>query len=117
MWGRVIEHARGFRSEFAYPTRLRLICGPCLVAGHGPGIPTGVKETGPDEPQPVALFPPCAEHLEEAPAGASVYDAHEIESSLLDRFAVDLLPFEHVKRLPEGTLAKLEIRCGHPGCS
>src|SRR6266487_278606 len=30
MWGRVIEHARGARSEYAYPARLRLVCGPCL---------------------------------------------------------------------------------------
>ena len=27
MWGRVVEHARGARSELAYPARLRLGCG------------------------------------------------------------------------------------------
>src|SRR5512141_1665046 len=30
MWGTVIEHGAGARSEYAYPARLRLVCGPCL---------------------------------------------------------------------------------------
>lgn len=35
MWGRVVEHGRGARSEFAYPARLRLVCGSCLAEGSG----------------------------------------------------------------------------------
>jgi hypothetical protein len=30
LWGRVIEHEHGFRAQFAYPQRLRLICQFCF---------------------------------------------------------------------------------------
>ena len=42
MWGRVIEHTRGARSRFAYPARLRLVCGPCLAVGAGAVTPVRV---------------------------------------------------------------------------
>ena len=56
MWGTVVEHARGARSQYAYPARLRLVCGRCLQAGAGAVDPTGVLETG------GASTALCAEH-------------------------------------------------------
>ena len=35
MWGRVVEHERGMRAESAYPSRLAIVCGRCLVEGRG----------------------------------------------------------------------------------
>ena len=29
LWGTLLEHEAGFRAEFAYPQRLRMVCGPC----------------------------------------------------------------------------------------
>ncbi|MGZ8687589.1 MAG: hypothetical protein ACXWZP_04105 [Gaiellaceae bacterium] len=30
LWGRIVEHAAGFRAEYAYPQRLRLVCFVCF---------------------------------------------------------------------------------------
>jgi len=32
LWGGVIEHELGYRAEFGYPQRLRLICPECFSA-------------------------------------------------------------------------------------
>ena len=42
MWGRLIEHPFGARSRFAYPARLRLVCGRCLALGAGAVTPVMV---------------------------------------------------------------------------
>ena len=42
MWGRTIEHERGWRSRFAYPARLALVCAECLRSGSGEGTPAAV---------------------------------------------------------------------------
>ena len=57
MWGRVVEHGRGARSEFAYPARLRLVCGSCLAQGSGAVAPVEVVESG------GGLVPFCRKHL------------------------------------------------------
>lgn len=102
MWGRVIEHVHGFRSEFAYPDRLRLACGICLADGYGKGIPTKVMELSRTTSAPLSLFPRCAEHLEDPLAGTvEIHEAHAVEQALLDRYAVDLVPFERVSSLFE----------------
>src|SRR5690242_8713747 len=35
LWGRLVEHSRGYRAEAAYPTRIRLVCVACLSEGRG----------------------------------------------------------------------------------
>ena len=37
LWGRVIEHEHGFRAQYAYPQRLRLICQFCFWMSDAPG--------------------------------------------------------------------------------
>jgi EAL domain-containing protein (putative c-di-GMP-specific phosphodiesterase class I) len=88
MWGTVIEHARGARSEFAYPARLRLVCCRCLRAGRGAVDPIVVVERGKEV---VAL---CRRHSFNS-AGSSV-PARVVQAGLLDAYAVDLLPLERV---------------------
>jgi hypothetical protein len=84
MWGRVVDHAFGARSQFAYPQRLRLVCGPCLASGRGAVAPTDVIDAG-DE-----LVPVCRRHRSELPG--ETRPAAEIERELLATYAVDLLP-------------------------
>ena len=61
MWGRVVEHDRGTRAALAYPSRLRLVCGPCLAERRGPVDPVEVVDRGED------LEPVCARHLDRRP--------------------------------------------------
>jgi hypothetical protein len=99
VWGRVIEHERGFRAEFAYPARLRLVCALCVEFEPGPGEPSVTHAfLG-------SLFPLCREHS----GGIQLYDGRrtqltdvdpsELQARLLDAYAVDLLPFEVVAPL------------------
>jgi hypothetical protein len=92
LWGRIVEHEYGYRAEWAYPQRLRLICRLCFWQW-------GV--TGSAEPSIVVrrrggeLVPLCAEHVEVSrrygfavPNGP---DAGDIERALLDLYGVDVL--------------------------
>lgn len=91
LWGRVIEHDHGYRAEFAYPQRLRLVCLLCFVRW-------GLLRTGPDQVVRLRgghLTPLCWEHLE---IGARYgfptkrrMPADEVEGALLSAYAVDLL--------------------------
>jgi hypothetical protein len=91
MWGRVVEHERGYRAEMGYPQRLRLACFLCMVE-HG---------LGSDRPGFVArlrrgrLIPLCGEHLELARRYdlpiVDVLSGAAVERALLDAYAVDLL--------------------------
>jgi hypothetical protein len=89
MWGRVVEHGRGARSEFAYPARLRLVCGTCLAQGSGAVPPVHVTESA------GGLFPVCGRHLER---GRQTVPASTIEAELLSTFGVELLPLARVGR-------------------
>jgi len=42
LWGTVIEHERGWRGRFAYPSRLLLVCAMCAWFEPGPGRPVVV---------------------------------------------------------------------------
>lgn len=99
MWGRVIEHELGFRSQMAYPARLRLVCAPCLVGGRGAVDPVLVSERS------SALVSSCATH---ARGLADVLDARQVQAELLSTYGVELLPMEHVRdalRTPPPTMA------------
>jgi hypothetical protein len=90
MWGRVVEHGRGARSEFAYPARLRLVCGSCLAEGSGGVAPVEVVDSG------GVLTPFCRKHL--AARNGRTVAASAIEAELLSTFGVELLPIERVDR-------------------
>jgi hypothetical protein len=83
MWGRVVEHGRGARAALAYPSRLRLVCGPCLAERRGPVDPVEVVARGED------LEPLCPRHLD---AGERGRPAADVQQELLGAYAVEVLP-------------------------
>jgi len=86
MWGRVLEHTKGWRAEFAYPSRLRLICAWCLPRRRFPGSPDFVVA------REGWLRPVCAEHATKLLIPGEERDATAIEAELLDGYGVELLP-------------------------
>jgi len=91
LWGRVIEHEYGYRAQFAYPQRLRLICQFCFWM-RGPRA---------DRPELVGWFPKdelvpiCGEHLTLAARYGmeprNLLDAAEVDGRLRDTYVVDAL--------------------------
>ena len=92
LWGRVIEHGRGYRAQVGYPARLGLVCAACLAEGSG-------RRADAVQRVPVAgrirLIPWCAYH---APS-MSYTSARSVESSLLSAYAVDPLADELIARI------------------
>jgi hypothetical protein len=87
MWGRVLEHSRGWRAEFAYPSRLRLTC----RSRHHPFEPRG-------EPVTVAvdgreLVPLCERHATKL-AHRERTSPDAVLAELLATYRVDVLPVE-----------------------
>ncbi|HEX6230493.1 MAG TPA: hypothetical protein VF029_02140 [Actinomycetota bacterium] len=93
LWGRVIEHERGYRARYAYPQRLRLVCPLCLWRS-GPAPPQAcevvVRHRG------GRMVPFCTADLELSERyGYPIrrrLDAAAVEAELLSGYAVDLLP-------------------------
>jgi hypothetical protein len=91
LWGRVVEHEHGYRAQFAYPQRLRLICQFCFWM-------TGARRAGPTHvgwfPRDV-LMPMCDEHLAVARRNGvsprAVLHADDVALRLRDIYAVDAL--------------------------
>jgi hypothetical protein len=104
MWGTVVEHHRGARSEYAYPARLRLVCGPCVQEGR---VADPEEVVGND----TYLVPMCSSHLKKEKAtGAS---AAEVQSELLSTYAVEVLPKPKIPRLtPQRTPTSLGLQVG-----
>lgn len=91
LWGRVIEHEYGYRAQYAYPQRLRLICQFCFwMSDTRRSTPDHVGWFPHDE-----LIPLCEEHLGVARRnGVSpriVLPASEVVQRLRDAYAVDPL--------------------------
>ena len=91
LWGRVIEHEHGYRAQFAYPQRMRLICQFCFwKSGARRSEADHVGWFPHDE-----LMPLCDEHLAVARRnGVSprlVLAAGAVSQRLLDTYAVDAL--------------------------
>jgi hypothetical protein len=99
LWGRVIEHERGWRAAFGYPSRLTLVCALCAGLEPGPGVPVVVHRFDGQ------LYPLCELHRHgiELPGGRRTPDAGIdptlLQAELLDVYAVDLLPFDRVEAL------------------
>jgi len=91
LWGRVVEHEHGYRAQFAYPQRLRLICQFCFwMSGPRKTSPELVGWFARDQ-----LVPMCDEHLAVA-ARNGVFPRHLLPAAgvaqrLLDTYAVDAL--------------------------
>jgi hypothetical protein len=91
LWGRVIEHDHGFRAQYAYPQRLRLICQFCFWMTTPPGrAPVHVGWFPRDE-----LIPLCEGHLRLARRNGmlprALMPADEVGQRLRDLYAVDPL--------------------------
>lgn len=93
LWGRVVVHRSGYRAEFAYPQRLRLVCGPCALRGRFRDPIVAYRSAS-------GLAPVCPEH--EEPSRTDGRPAEVVRSELLARYAVDLLPVEMLPVAPEG---------------
>jgi hypothetical protein len=85
VWGTVVEHSRGARSRYAYPSRLRLVCSPCLQLGWivDPVIVAGGA----------SLTPLCDRHR---PSRGEDQPAPAVQAALLSTYGVDLLPMPSV---------------------
>ena len=88
MWGTLIEHSAGARSEFAYPARLRLVCAPCIKQ-KVVRDPVTVIDLGHG-----MLSPRCERHVGKK-AGVP---AKAIEWELLNTYGVELLPKPAIPR-------------------
>jgi hypothetical protein len=92
LWGRIVEHAHGYRAELAYPQRLRLICYLCFCL-WGTRAPSACSVVV--RHRRGRMVPLCEPHLELSwryryPT-PRLLDARAVEQTLLDRYAVDLL--------------------------
>jgi hypothetical protein len=88
MWGRVIEHANGWRAEHIYPARFRLTCPWCVRIGAWPAEPATVAMAGDD------VVPLCAEHRHRTRRVRSWSTPEEVQALLLDSYGVEVLPIE-----------------------
>src|ERR671918_2854573 len=95
IWGRVIEHSKGYRAELAYPSRLALVCAWCLWRGRMPAAPDRVVQRG------AWLRPACAEHSRRPTAVGRSTPANDVLQELLDTYGVDRLPAEMFRPLDE----------------
>jgi hypothetical protein len=99
LWGRVIEHERGWRARVAYPARVRLVCVMCAWFEPGPGHPVVVHSFG------RRVYPLCELHGDgiELPDGRTSIPTDgsppELQARLLSAYAVDPLPVEAVEPL------------------
>lgn len=92
LWGRVVEHEHGYRGEFAYPQRLRLVCHLCLWR-------KGVDRNRCDvviRLRGGRLVPLCAEHLELSRRYGyptpRLLPARDVEQALRSTYGVDPAP-------------------------
>lgn len=91
LWGRVIEHESGYRGEYAYPQRLRLVCYLCFW--HRRMVRSAsdvVVRAGRGR-----MVPLCLPHLETSHRYGFptplILPAAPIQQELLSTYAVDLL--------------------------
>jgi hypothetical protein len=91
LWGRVIEHEHGYRAQFAYPQRLRLICQFCFwqerVTASRPDVVSWYARD--------LLVPMCLRHLDVAEANGMrprrILPAGIVDLRLRETYAVDVL--------------------------
>jgi hypothetical protein len=103
LWGRVVEHAHGYRARFGYAQRLALICELCFwqwgpARSNAPRV--AIRRRG------GRLIPLCEPHLELCRRYGypvrTIVEAATVERALLDAYAVDVLRFSPVGRQSGG---------------
>lgn len=105
LWGRVIEHAHGWRAAFAYPQRLGLVCTVCLPqrGASAPAEVVAVYDRG-------SLVPVCEPHLglaiEVGAVPRGVIQAGSILARLTDAYAVEPLPPTHAATSDAGPVRR-----------
>jgi hypothetical protein len=104
MWGRVIEHTKGYRAEFAYPSRLRLVCSWCLWYGRLPAVPDAVFERAGE------LRPACEAHRKRPAAVGTPLEVEHVQQELLDTYGIEPLPVESFHAVDERHPAGLITR-------
>jgi hypothetical protein len=99
LWGAIVEHDSGFRAERAYPSTLRLVCGPCWEAGVFSPEVRGTSRTTRG-----TLLALCERHARGAMGS-------EPEPALLER---RLLLSYALERMPEGSVQAVSTAWHHP---
>ena len=95
LWGRLVEHSRGYRAAAAYPTRIRLVCVACLSDGRGEPADFVDRDTSGGRTR---LHPLCRAHA----ADVALPPARPVEAALLAAYQVDLLPDRSVRHIRRG---------------
>lgn len=85
LWGRVIEHRRGYRAELAYPERLRLVCGRCLRQ-RVRAVPEAVVPV-----EGGAMVAACVPHAGSLWRAGPVVGVAQVEAELLSVYAIEVL--------------------------
>lgn len=93
LWGRIAEHALGWRGAFAYPQRLALVCPVCLyqraIASSRPTVVAGYRDD--------SLVPLCEEHLRVARSCGSpprdLIPARSVLTEVVESYGTDPLVF------------------------
>lgn len=104
MWGSVIDHDFGFRGEFAYPQRLRLVCGRCLRAGRDRAARWVVERRGGE------LVSVCGRHAPRVARRSRRTPAPVVQAELLASYAVEVLPPTDLPRIPVRTRVARSFR-------
>lgn len=92
LWGRVIEHERGYRAALAYPRSLRLVCFRCGRAGDAARMVVGPARRGD------VLVAACRRHLRRPRRG--VLPGQVVLSGLLRAYGLHPLPDPLARRIP-----------------
>lgn len=92
LWGRIVEHTFGFRAEFAYPQRLRLVCFLCLWQWGADRVRDCEVVVRRPRGRLVPLCGPDADLCRRyGYPMRTLLGAREVEQALLSAYAVDLL--------------------------
>jgi hypothetical protein len=84
MWGRIVEHEHGARSEFAYPSQLAVICELCSIENHSLVAAERMLEI------PDGFMARCSAH------DPDLNPARRVVSELLSTYGVEQLPLNSV---------------------
>ena len=100
MWGRIVEHEYGARSEFAYPSQLAVICELCSIENRSLVAAERMLEI------PGGFIGRCSAH------DPDLNSARRVVSELLSTYGVEQLPLNSVPlvRAYPGSLAPAPLR-------
>jgi hypothetical protein len=85
MWGSVVGHDFGYRAAYAYPQRLRMVCGRCLRIGRDREPRWVVERRG-------ELAAVCSRHAPRVRVRSTRVPAERVAADVLAAYAVEVLP-------------------------